>query len=83
MTSIVQELVNRVGWVANNDMRFGLFPQSAAHTDVNVEMLEAAGTAHATLVIDYTAAAAGVPWYKRNVRFSGGLNKMSTGGFDG
>lgn len=80
--SLVQEIVNRAGWASGQDMRFVGFPGTALGY-ASWEDLEAPGTGQADLDIDYTAGGGGVPWYKRNVRFTGGLNKMTTGGFDG
>jgi hypothetical protein len=64
--SIVQEIVNRVGWASNNDMRFGFFDNVGGNNIFNMEALEAAGTSEADLDITYTAAgSAGQPAVKR------------------
>lgn len=83
VTSIIQELVNRAGWASNNNMRLACFAQGAGTHEARMEALENAGTAHATLSIDYTAAAAGAAWFQRQRTFTGGFNKGMTGGFDG
>jgi hypothetical protein len=70
MTSVVQELVDRVGWASNNNIRFMMsiavpttFFNETTHTGTDIlsvgksngfEAIEGTGTAHATLDITYT-----------------------------
>ena len=79
VTTIVQEIVNRAGWAANNDIRIGFTDVStfgAVNQYVYFEDYAAAGTAQATLDIVYTAGgAAGQPTMRR----FGGVPGMGQG----
>ena len=56
ITSIVQELVDRDGWSANNDMRFALFDDGGGAYDYfGVEDFSKDGGTPAVLEIDFTA----------------------------
>lgn len=65
VTSIVQEIINRAGWVANNDIRL-IFTSSFASGTVTFEDFDAAGTDEGQLEIVYTSGGAtGQPTMKR------------------
>jgi hypothetical protein len=75
VAAIVQEIVNRGGWASNNDMAFGLFPQSNP-AGVNLFYPAAYGGAGgpATLDITYTAGGGGgtaVPVFYHHLRQQG------------
>jgi hypothetical protein len=60
VTSIVQELVNRAGWVSNNDMAFAAFFTEADNVAYSYFDDLAGGSSNvAALSIDYTAAGGG------------------------
>lgn len=61
VTSLVQEVVNRAGWVSNNDMRFGWISTSTTgYHEARWEDYHAVGTAEAVLDITYTAGGGAV-----------------------
>lgn len=56
VASIVQEIVNRAGWVSGNDMRFGVISTSAAYSYFSAYDFNVGSTAlSARLDIDYTS----------------------------
>ena len=54
VTSIIQEIVNRAGWAANQDLRIGIVPIDGASL-AKIEDYSNAGTDEAQLDITYTA----------------------------
>ena len=59
VTSVVQEIIDRVGWAANNDLRLGVTDVSGMGASYwFAEDYNAAGTAEAELEIIYTVAGA-------------------------
>lgn len=65
--AIAQEIINRAGWAANNNMRFGFTVVSGMTTSYStIEDYSAAGTSEAVLTIVYTPAATGasIMWVK-------------------
>lgn len=59
VTTLAQEIVNRAGWAANNNMRFGFTNVSAMGASYwRAEDYNAVGTAEAFITIIYTAAVA-------------------------
>ncbi len=59
VTTVVQELVDRAGWLANQDMAFAFFTDNTGSSHINgLEALEHAGTTPAILEIDFTGGAA-------------------------
>jgi hypothetical protein len=71
VTSIVQEIVNRAGWVANNAMAFGFFNNSGAggNQQFRFASLEHTTAAEAKLDITYSAGGGALPPFRRQTRF--------------
>jgi hypothetical protein len=60
VTSIVQEIVNRAGWVANNDMGF-VWPAPGSGNSIGAQAYDGSSTLCARLSITYAAAGGAVP----------------------
>jgi len=61
VTSIVQEIVDRVGWAADNHIAFGIdFPNGGSNVFHYTGDVAAGGESPATLAINFTAAAGGI-----------------------
>ena len=56
VTGIVQEIVNRAGWVSGNDMRFALLNTGAVQGYMRFDDYSRAGTNHAILEVTFAAA---------------------------
>jgi len=62
VTSIVQEIVNRGGWAANQDMRFSAFFPTTLTNNIKVYMLDHySGTKDAEISITYSAGGPSKP----------------------
>ncbi len=73
VTDIVQEIVNRAGWVTNNNIRFALLNTvGGINQRVLVNDLKAGAGTAATLTCDYTAAG-GVQLNARRMRMGVGM----------